>query len=145
MKNILIAVERIGAEDTELQDSKIVEIVREFADENIVHVYAQSIVLNEYGDYLRAKGIALHTQGVTPLGDIEKEFDVIIAFDVWGVKNSVQFQAEKKIRVGSDSTPESISSEIRKKEVKPEPKPESKPKPTPKPKTAKPATPKPKK
>lgn len=136
MKNILIAVERIGAEDTELQDSKIVEVVREFADENIIHVYARSIVLNEYGDYLRGKGIELHTQGITPIANMQNEFDVVIAFDVWGVKNSGQFKAEKKIRVGEKSTLISLSSEINKKEAKPESKPVAKPKAKPKARTA---------
>jgi hypothetical protein len=141
MKNILIAVERIGAEDTKLQDEKIVEFVRELADENIIHVYASSIVLNEYGDYLRAKGIELHTQSITPVANISQEFDVVVAFDVWGVKNSGQFQVEKKIRVSKESTLESLSNEINKKAEKPE----SKPKPALKPRTAKPATSKPKK
>jgi hypothetical protein len=145
MKDILIAVERIGAEDTNAQDERIVEIVRELADENIVHVYASSVVLNEYGEYLRAKGIELHTQGGTSVADMQNEFDVIIAFDIWGVKNSRQFQAPKKIRVQEDSTLMSLVSEINKKEEKPELKADPKPKPKPKTRTAKPATSKPKK
>jgi hypothetical protein len=148
MKDILIAVERVGAEDTNAQDERIVEIVRELADENIVHVYASSVVLNEYGEYLRAKGIELHTQGGTSVADMQNEFDVIIAFDIWGIKNSRQFQAPKKIRVQEDSTLMSLVSEINKKEEKKEVEDEDeekiqKPKPKAKPK-AKPAT-KPKK
>jgi hypothetical protein len=110
--------ERIGAEDTEKQDSKIVDLVREFADENTIHVYARSIVLNDAGDYLRMKGVELHTQAITLVTNMPKEYDVLIAFDTWSMKSAGLFTSTKKIRVSEKTTVFNISKEINKKESK---------------------------
>ena len=118
MKKILIVAERIGSEDTSDQDSKIVNIVREFSDENEVHVFAQRITLNEDGDYLRMKGIGMHTQDITLVANMPQDFDVVIAMDTWGVKMAGQFDAKKKIRLSEKSTLISLSAEINKKEAK---------------------------
>jgi hypothetical protein len=115
MKTILIVAERIGVDETAEQDSKIVDIVREMADENIIHVYARSIVLNDAGDYLRMKGVELHTQAVTMVINMPHKYDAIIAFDMWGMKNSGLFEATKKIRITKDSTSLKISQAINKK------------------------------
>ena len=115
MKTILIMAERIGHEDTSKQDEKIVEIARELGDENILHVYARSIVLNEHGDYLRAKGIELHTQAITLVVNIPHEYDAIIAFDKWSMKSAGLFQSDKKISVGEKTKVFDIFKEIKKK------------------------------
>lgn len=118
MKKILIVAENIGVDETENQDSKIVEIVREFSDENEVHVYAKKIILNDAGDYLRMKGLGMHTQDITLVANMPQDFDVVIAMDAWAVKMAGQFDAKKKIRLSEKSTLISLSAEINKKETK---------------------------
>ncbi len=115
MKKILIIAERIGAEDTDKQDSKIVEIVRELSDMNEIHIYARSIALNEAGDYMRMKGVELHTQAVTLVVNMPKEYDVLISFDMWSMKQAGLFTSEKKIKVGEKTKLSDIFKEIRKK------------------------------
>jgi hypothetical protein len=118
MKKILIVAEIIGSEDTSDQDSKIVNIVREFSDENEVHVYAKKIILNDAGDYLRMKGLRMHTQDITLVTNMPQDFDVVIAMDAWAVKMAGQFDAKKKIRLSENSKLVSLSAEINKKETK---------------------------
>jgi hypothetical protein len=115
MKTILIMAERIGHEDTGKQDEKIVEIARELGDENILHVYARSVVLNEYGDYLRMKGIEIHTQPVTLVVNMPHDYDAIIAFDTWSMKQANLFASDKKIKVGEKTKVFDIFKEIKKK------------------------------
>lgn len=111
----MIMAERIGHEDTGKQDEKIVEIVRELADENIIHIYARSVVLNEYGDYLRMRGVEIHTQAVTLVVNMPHEYDAIIAFDTWSMKSAGLFQSDKKIKVGDKTKVFDIFKEIKKK------------------------------
>lgn len=124
MKKILIVAENIGVD--EKVDSKIIEIVREFSDEMDIHTYSRQFLLNESGEYLRMKGIAVHNQAVTLTSDMPQEYFAIITFDVWAIKNSAQFKAEKEIRVQEDSQLINLIRE-NKKEEKPEPKANPKP------------------
>jgi len=121
MKNILILVEKVGVD--EIVDAKLIKLAREYCDDNIVSFYSREFVLNQAGEYLRAKGVNIYIQSVTLMSSIPNEQDVIVAFDVWGVKNSGSFQAGKKIRVSEESSLKSIIGEINKKEIKPSVKP----------------------
>ena len=114
MKEILIMAERIGVDETESQDSKIVDLVRELADENILHIYAKSVVLNDAGEYIRMKGVEIHTQAITLVVNMPKKYDAIVAFDIWAMKSANLFESEKKIKVSQKTKVEGILKEIEK-------------------------------
>jgi hypothetical protein len=110
MKKILIVAENIGVDEN--VDSKIINIVREFSDDIDIHTYSRQFILNESGEYLRMKGIAVHNHAVTLTADMPQEYFAIIAFDVWAVKSTGMFTADKKIRVGEKTSSISIIKEL---------------------------------
>lgn len=114
IKNILIVIEKIG--ENEKIDSKVKEIVKAFADENELHIYAKEVILNEIGEYIRMKGVIIHTQSVTLITNVPKEYDAILAFDAWAMKSAGLFNASKKIKVGEKTKLFDISRELNKKE-----------------------------
>lgn len=118
MKTLLILAESIGVDES--IDSKIIEIVREFSDGNEIHTYSKEFTLGESGEYLRMKGVKIHTQAITLVATMPEEYDAVIAFDEWAVKNVAQFKTEKKIRASEKSDLLSISDTINVQTKKPE-------------------------
>lgn len=112
---ILILAENIGVD--EAIDTKIQGIVREFSDDSEIHTYSRQFVMSAVGEYIRAKGIAIHTFEGTLVALIPKEYDAIIAFDAWAMKNSAPFTSEKKIRVTEKADGISLIKEINAKPI----------------------------
>lgn len=123
---ILIIAEEIGV--NEEVDSKIKGIVREFSDDSEIHTYSRKFYLSEDGEYLRMKGVEIHTIETTLVATIPKEYDAIIAFDNWAKKESASFSSAKKILVTDKATDRSLIEEINEKEVKQPSQPVKKPK-----------------
>lgn len=113
---ILILAESIGTD--EAVDSKIKGIVREFSDDNEVHTYSSRFELSEAGEYIRMKGVAIHTLGTTLVATMPQEYGAIIAFDEWAKKASAPFVSEKKILVTEKANDISLIKEINSKPIK---------------------------
>jgi len=83
MKKILLAVEYVGKEGFEESDQKLVDCVRRYKDGSEMHLLCKDLIMNEAGDYVRMKGVEIHTSlGVNLL--VDANFDEIMAFDEWG-------------------------------------------------------------
>ena len=94
MKKILLVAEYVGREGHELTDEKIQVFVRRFNDENEIHVYCKEFILNEAGDYVRSKGVQIHTAENGSIIYAPKEYDNVIALDDWANQNIALFTAQ---------------------------------------------------
>ncbi|MDY0388410.1 MAG: hypothetical protein RBT65_15070, partial [Methanolobus sp.] len=94
MKKILLVAEFVGREGHELTDEKMQVFVRRFSDENEIHVYCKEFLLNESGDYIRAKGVQIHTAENGSIIYAPKEYDNVVALDDWANQNIAMFTAQ---------------------------------------------------
>lgn len=93
MKKILLAVEYIGKEGFELSDEKIVNFVKRYSDDNEIHVYCRDCFMNESGEYIRMKGVIIHTEMFPNIPEYPME--KAMAFDDWGMEASKSFKVEE--------------------------------------------------
>ena len=93
MKTILLVVENIGKEGHELTDEKVQIFIRRFNDDNEIHIYCKELILNETGEYVRSKGVQVHTAENGSIVFAPKTYDTIIAMDSWANQNIGMFVA----------------------------------------------------
>lgn len=112
MKKILLVAEYIGREGHELTDEKIQVFVRRFNDENEIHVFCKEFILNEAGDYIRSKGVQIHTVENGSVIYAPKEYDNVVALDDWANQNIAMFTAKTTERhVQNDFTTQNQAGE----------------------------------
>lgn len=105
MKKILLAVEFVGRDGFQQTDEKLQEFVRKFNDLNEIHIYCKQFVLNEAGDYIRSKGVNIHTAENGSVVNAPREFDEIVAMDSWANQNIAMFTTQS-IKRPEDEKPE---------------------------------------
>jgi len=94
MKKILLAVEYVGREGFEESDKKIVDYIRTYNDFNEIHVLCREFILNDTGEYIRAKGIDVHTTENNSVVNAPKDYDEIVAVDQWANANIAMFNTK---------------------------------------------------
>lgn len=94
MKKILLVVEYIGKENFELSDEKIRLYVHRYSDDAEIHLYCKECIMNEAGDYVRSKGVQIHTAENGSIVYAPKDYDHIITYDEWANHNIAMFKAE---------------------------------------------------
>lgn len=117
MKEILIIAEYIGKEETEQNDSKIVDFVRAARDTSEIYFYTKQFILNKYGEYLRTKGV--HIYSITDLALMPQEYDKIVATDAWAKTVARQFRVRTTDQPSApEHTPEPMSQVVQKQQEK---------------------------
>lgn len=109
MKKILLVVEFVGRDGFQQTDEKLQEFVRQLNDLNEIHIYCKQFVLNEVGDYIRSKGVTIHTAENGSVVNAPREFDEIVTMDSWANQNVSMFKAKSTAK---HETKEEVSIEI---------------------------------
>jgi len=120
MKEILIIAEFVGKEETEQNDAKIVDFVRAAVDTSEIHFYSKQFILNKHGEYIRTKGVKIHSP--EDLSMMPMEYDKIVATDSWAKTVARQFKVRN---AEQPSAPEKPMSQVMQEQTEKEERMES--------------------
>lgn len=111
MKKTLCLIESIN-ERTDLSDV-LLEIAVGLHEQNQkVTVFVQSATGGEVCERLQVKGIPLFDVEHACYPTMEKDYDVILAFDDWGINKSRLFKSAEKIKADQESDPDEVIEKI---------------------------------
>lgn len=105
MKKILLLVEFVGREGNEFTDEEIVKFVRQYSDDNEIHLYCRECVMNQAGEYIRMKGVNIHNMASMTIMNAPKKYDIINGFDEWANQNMGMFETTKyEVEINSENS-----------------------------------------
>lgn len=111
MKKVLIMIQDI------MEGSSATDVLLEIAiglksKQQKISVFVDNAQGGEVNERLRVKGISVFDimHGCYPT--MEKNYDVLLAFDDWSIEKASLFKGKEKIKVGASSDPENIIDRI---------------------------------